>query len=215
MHSNCLIAVLLISGLENRKLPDFIKSAIAADRKNAVDLVTQDGFSIAADSRYVKEIKFHLYRYTKGTLVQSFPVNWPVKLDQSNIELLSSVPSNKHYVVAPKPAGARHLLYIDSFGQIFLENSTENVFHMHPYGAVTFLLANGRVPIDTVLDGYLLRKFDHISPQDRVGRLVFVITDAICCNGFNLMNYDIIGRMNYIKATNWLEQLSAPYQQTI
>ena len=189
----------------HRKLPHHIKTAVASDGMNAEDLVTSDGFSIVPfpGSKYVKNIKFLLNQITKRELVHSFPVNWPDIMNQSNIKLLSAIPS-KHYVVAPKPNGVRYLLYIDSFGQIFLENSAANLFSINQDRLVQLLLSNGQVLIDTVLDGYLVRECDHNLPQENKGsRLVFVITDAIRCNGIKLYNLGIVERMSYIYVSSF------------
>ena len=146
-----------------------------------------DGISLVEDSDFVKQIRGKLGHYTHGP-VDWFPVNWAVSLNQSNINRLASTP----YVVAAKPHHTRrYLLYIDSDGEIFMENQTQNIFHVHSNRSIQFPSSDGRYIKDTVLDGYFVHPVD--------GRLTFVVKDAIRCNGVDLTDRGIIQRMAFIK----------------
>ncbi|EFX64762.1 hypothetical protein DAPPUDRAFT_265827 [Daphnia pulex] len=84
-------------------------------------------------------MQVRLGRFTKGPTDIS-PVMWPVSLSKKNVHLLASKP----YVVGPKPSGPRFLLYIDSSGEIFLENMTQHIFRIDEDHAIKIRLTGDR-----------------------------------------------------------------------
>ena len=141
-----------------------------------------DGISPVTDSILVDKMRHKLESYVKCPKSYFKPGNWPVNLSRENINQLVSNP----YVVAPKPFGTRYLLYIESAGDVFMENIKNNFFQLDAVKIVS-LSSN-----DTVLDGYFARSI-------KENRLTFVIHDAIRCNGVDLTKGDVIERITTVK----------------
>lgn len=112
-----------------------------------------------------------------------FPALWAVHLTMANIHLLES----KSYFVTPKPTGPRFLLYVDSSGQIYLENMTQHFFLVDTNHAIQMVAA------DTVLDGVFTKE------KNSSGKLTFVIRDAVRCSGKDLTRMNVFQRLAYVK----------------
>ena len=121
------------------------------------------------------------------------PVMWPVTMSQTNVRLLASEP----YVVTPKAAGTRFLLYVDSSGQIFMENMTKHIFHVKDDHAVKMISSDSQPIFDTILDGILTR-VKLSNPTETAGRLTFFIQDGIRCNGNDLTQFGILQRIAFV-----------------
>ena len=152
-----------------------------------------DGISVVTDLDLVKQMQHKLGRFSNGP-TDFFPANWAVSLNSTNLNLLRSAP----YVVAPKPDGTRYLFYVDSNGDVYLENQTQNFFRMSEDRAIQLLSSDGRVLKDTVLDGYFVRRICSSGPENQ-GRLTFIIQDAIRCNGKDLTGLGILRRIDFIE----------------
>jgi hypothetical protein len=128
---------------------------------------------------------------------------WPVSLSKKNVHWLASKP----YVVGPKPSGPRFLLYIDSSGDIFLENMTQHIFLVDEDHAIKIETSDGRPITDTVLDGIITReklngadaRCEGNKEDGTTGKLTFVIRDAIRCNGNDLTGLNILERIAFVR----------------
>ncbi len=109
-------------------------------------------------------------------------------------------------MVGPKPAGPRFLLYIDSSGDIFLENMTQHIFRVDEDHAIKIETFEGRPITDTVLDGIITREksVDDASSNGREAtrKLTFVILDAIKCSGNYLTGLNILERIAFVRVSN-------------
>ena len=148
-----------------------------------------DGINIVTDFDLVKEMQAKMKNFTNWRK-DFFPVNWPFSLNKN--------------IVAPKPEGTRYLLYVDSYGDIYLENQTQNFFRVSQDREIQLLLP------DTVLDGYFVHPIAAVSddeaeeeaaahPGENQGRLTFLIQDATRCNGVDLSGLGIVKRIAFIK----------------
>lgn len=146
-----------------------------------------DGVSLVTDYDLIKRMQLELNKCT--SLGGGFlPGNWPVSLSQDNITQLAS----NSYVVAPKPHGSRYFLYVDSVGDVYMENMKQNFFRLDSDRAVKLLSNDGKVLVDTILDGYIVR-------SSTGGRLTFYIHDAIRCFGVDLTTGDVIERIDIVQ----------------
>jgi hypothetical protein len=108
-----------------------------------------------------------------------------------------------------KPSGPRFLLYIDSSGDIFLENMTQHIFRVDEDHAIKIETFDGRPVTDTVLDGIITsEKFNGAdascegNKEEGTNRkLTFLIRDAIRCNGKDLTNYNILKRITFVRVS--------------
>lgn len=57
-----------------------------------------------------------------------------------------------------KPAGPRFLLYIDPAGQIFMENTSQQIFRVDSDHAINIISSDGHPITDTILDGVIARE---------------------------------------------------------
>jgi hypothetical protein len=87
-----------------------------------------EGVSLVTDSQLVREIKIRLGKYVGARIHEHtfFPAMWAVNLSMENIHHLLLNPT----FVTPKPEGPRFLLYVDSSGDIYLENMTQHFFRV-------------------------------------------------------------------------------------
>jgi mRNA capping enzyme, catalytic domain len=120
-----------------------------------------------------------------------FPANWPVSICLDNMQLLE-----QPYIVAPRVAGTRYLLYIDRLGDIYMENSTQQIFQVDERYMVNFPLSGRSALKDTVLDGIFTQK---IRPDDQSSRFGFVVHDSFRCNGVDLAARGIEERLSCIQ----------------
>jgi hypothetical protein len=132
---------------------------------------------------------------------------WPVSLSTKNVQSLASKP----YVVGPKPepkpSGPRFLLYIDSSGDIFLENMTQYIFLVDEDHAMKIETFDGKPITDTVLDGIITREksindASSCNGKETTRKLTFVILDAIRCNGNDLTGLNILERIAFVRVSN-------------
>ena len=121
-----------------------------------------------------------------------FPALWAITSSMENIHQVQSKP---HFMM-PKPSGPRFLLYIDSTGQTYLENMTQHFFLVDTDRAVQFISKDGRATIDTVLDGIFTKEKDS---GNVVGRMTFVICDAVRFNGEDLTKMNVFQRIEFVK----------------
>ncbi|XP_057374511.1 mRNA-capping enzyme-like [Daphnia carinata] len=158
-----------------------------------------EGIHLLTDFDYVRQLQMRLGRFADGP-EDFFPANWPVSLSMENISKLT--PSQ--YVVAPKPTGPRFLLYVDSSGDMFLENMTQHIFRVDEDHAVKMNSFDGRPITDTVLDGVFCKekrnRDDNCSGgEESSEKLTFVIRDAIRCEGLKLTDMGIMERIDFVK----------------
>jgi hypothetical protein len=108
--------------------------------------------------------------------------------------------------VGPKPAGPRFLLYIDSSGDIFLENMTQHIFRVDEDHAIKIETFDGRPITDTVLDGIITREksIDNAScnGKEATRKFTFIILDAIRCSGNDLTGLNILERIAFVRISN-------------
>ena len=147
-----------------------------------------EGIHLVTDFNLVREIQCRLGECAKGP-TDFFPAMWPVTLSTENIRFIAEDP----YDVIAKVSGTRYLLYVDPSGQIFLENMTQHVFRVDQDRAVEIVR-------ETILDGIFTREKVDSSPLT-VGRLTFVIQDAIRFGGVDLTHLNIGRRIGNIKVT--------------
>jgi len=122
--------------------------------------------------------------------VWGFLVNCHFPLSIENIDELNAEP----YIVSPKPEGVRCLLYIDTKGEIFIENKKLNIFQLDRNRAPQLM------PVDTVLDGIVVRKIlRDENNQEAVGKFTFFIIDAIRCKGVDLTQKNIQERISQVQ----------------
>ncbi len=160
------------------------------------------GVHLVNDFDLVREMQLRLGKFAKGP-TDMFPVMWPVALSMKNVHLLVSKP----YVVATKPSGPRFLLYIDSSGDIFLENMTQHIFRVDEDHAIDIQMFDGQPITDTVLDGIITREKCNANDSSCNGKeatrkLTFVILDAIRCNGNDLTDFNILQRIAFVRLSN-------------
>lgn len=146
-----------------------------------------DGISLLENSEFVKELQVKLTHFNHSSF-NFFPANWPVTLDLSNIKRLTTEP----FVMAPKPAGIRYLLYVDHEGEIFMQNITQHIFK------VARDCAPQMTTSDTILDGIVVRKRQS-NNQEIKGNSTFVIMDATRVNGVDLTGKSIQERIAAVK----------------
>ena len=120
-----------------------------------------------------------------------FPAAWAVHLTMENIHQLEL---NPHFVT-PKPEGPRFLLYVDSSGDIYLENMTQHFFRVDSDHAIQMVSADGNTITDTVLDGIFTRE----KKSDGKGKLTFVIRDGIRYGGQDLTKMNVSRRLSFVK----------------
>lgn len=161
-----------------------------------------EGIHLLTDFDQVRELQMRLGSFSRGPQ-NFFPANWPVSLSTENKYMLSSRP----YVVAPKPTGPRFLFYIDSSGEMFLENMTQHIFRVDEDHVIKMESFSGRSVTDTVLDGIFTREKsnrddscnEEQDTEQDTGKLTFVIRDAVRCNGLNLTDMGVVERIGFIK----------------
>ena len=154
-----------------------------------------DGITLVTDFDFVKQMQLKFSLFTNWSK-EFFPVIWPLALNKKNLKHLTW----SSYVVTPKPRGHRYLLYVDSYGDIYLENPTQNFFRVSEDREIQLLSA------DTLLDGYFVHpvaagsddKTEEV-PGENQGRLTFLIQDAIRCDGVDLSGLGIIERIAFIE----------------
>ena len=151
--------------------------------------------SVVTNLGMVNQMQAKLGTYAHGPR-DWFPANRSISLCQENVKHLTSRP----YVVTVQPDGPRCLLYVDSKGQTFMENRARHFYLLDPERGVKFLSSDKRVLVDTVLDGYLVRKLT----QDAGHPLTFVIHDAIRCDGVDLTGLDILERINHVQVYSYI-----------
>nr|CAH0099926.1 unnamed protein product [Daphnia galeata] len=121
---------------------------------------------------------------------------------------ISTFSHREPYDVVPRAYGTCYFLYVDSAGQIYLENMSQHIFRVDDDHSINMVSSNGRPITDTVLDGVFTRAKcpgrgssdeDSEYGNDNNGRLTFLIHDAIRCNGVDLTDLNIRSRMNVIQ----------------
>ena len=126
-----------------------------------------------------------LGRYAKRPL-DFFPVMSSISLSMTRITKLETEP----YVVFPKPIGTRCLMYVNPSGQVFMKNMTQHIFRVDKIKMVS---CDGKPITDTVLDGIMTREKTYAENFPEIkGKVTFVITDAIRCNGVSLIDSNIL-----------------------
>jgi hypothetical protein len=162
------------------------------------------GVHLLTDFDLVRQLHVRLGEFAKGP-TDFFPALWPVTLSNENLNFLASEP----YDVVPRAYGTRYLLYVDSAGQIYLENMSQHIFRVDDDHSINMVSSNGQPITDTVLDGVFTRekcagrgknsdeggKYEN----ENKGRLTFLIHDTIRCNGVDLTDLNIRSRMNVIQ----------------
>ena len=152
---------------------------VDADAKFLQDEMPVDGIQLVMDFDFVKEMQHKLGRFTNGP-TDFFPAISSVLLNQDNRDFLSR---DGPYVVAPNPEGTGYFLYVDSVGDVYLENQTQNFFQMSRDKAIQLLSPDRRALKDTLLDGYFVRRLNNASGDEiaaeNQGRLTFIIQDAV------------------------------------
>jgi len=113
-----------------------------------------------------------------------FAVNLLSQLSIGDIPKLKKKP----YLVSPRPEGVRYLLYIDSTGEMIMENRAQYIFKVAKDGAPRL------IPKDTVLDGVVTRKTVRDGAIQK-GKLTFVIMDSTRVKGINLTDKGIQERI--------------------
>ena len=160
------------------------------------------------DFDLVRQLHVRLGEFAKGP-TDFFPALWPVTLSNENLNFLASEP----YDVVPRAYGTCYFLYVDSAGQIYLENMSQHIFRVDDDHSINMVSSNGRPITDTVLDGVFTRAKcpgrgssdeDSEYGNDNNGRLTFLIHDAIRCNGVDLTDLNIRSRMNVIQV-KWVK----------
>jgi len=160
------------------------------------------------DFDLVRQLHVRLGEFAKGP-TDFFPALWPVTLSNENLSFLASEP----YDVVPRAYGTRYLLYVDSAGQIYLENMSQHIFRVDDDHSINMVSSKGQPITDTVLDGVFTREkcagrgknLGKNSDEggeyenENKGRLTFLIHDAIRCNGVDLTDLNIRSRMNVIQ----------------
>ena len=148
------------------------------------------GVSVLKDDFLVRDIHSRMGQFSRGPS-DFFPANWPVSICLDNMQLLE-----QPYIVAPKVKGPRYLLYIDRLGDIYMENSTQQIFQVDERYTV-HLPSSGRSALkDTVLDGIFTQK---IRPDDQSSRFAFVVHDSFRCNGVDLAARGIEERLGCVQ----------------
>ncbi|KAI9556336.1 hypothetical protein GHT06_018910 [Daphnia sinensis] len=158
-----------------------------------------EGIHLLTDFDQVRQLQVRLGRFAHGP-EDFFPANWPVSLSTENIHKLTF----GSYVVAPKPIGPRFFLYIDSSGEVFLENMTQHIFRVDEDHVVKMNSFDGRPVTDTVLDGDFCKAKRNRDDNCNGGeegqeKLTFVIRDAIRCKGVDLTKMNIVERVGFVK----------------
>ena len=136
-----------------------------------------DGVHLLRKFDLVSQMQVPVDPYIHGPISFFTVMQYGPLTSKNASQLFSSI----KYVMAPKPVGQRYLLYVDSSGQIFLENMTQHVFRVGNDRTVKMLSPDGQPITDTVLDGTLTREKQ--GPDDTGGKLTFVIQDALRCSG--------------------------------
>ena len=152
-----------------------------------------EGVSLVTDSQLVREMQIRLAKYVGARIHEHtfFPAMWAVNLSMENIHQLELQPA----FVTPKPEGPRFLLYVDSSGDIYLENMTQHFFRVDSDHAIQMVSADGNTITDTVLDGIFTRE----KKSDGKGKLTFVIRDGIRYGGQDLTKMNVSRRLSFVK----------------
>ena len=156
-----------------------------------------NGIHLVTDSKLVFRLKNILGDYVIGPK-RFFPAMWPVHLTSRNITKLETQP----YFVIPKPHGTRYLLYVDPYGQIYLENNAQNMFRIDEDHSMKFISSDGQSITDTILDGVITRVTDN---RPDAGRLTFVILDATLCRGVSLRQMNISQRIAFVRVIIYIK----------
>ena len=156
-----------------------------------------DGIHLVTDPILVAQLKNFLGECARGPK-SKFPVMWSVHLTSKNIRKLESQP---HFVI-PKPHGTRYLLYVDPYGQIYLENNAQNMFRIDEDHSMKFISSDGQSITDTILDGVITRVTDN---RPDAGRLTFVILDATLCRGVSLRQMNISQRIAFVRVIIYIK----------
>ena len=160
-----------------------------------------DGVRLLTSLEQVNEIRKLLGRNIKGP-DGLFAAMWPVDMAIDHLQKVLENP----YFVAPRPHGHRFMLYIDTSGQIFMENNSRNVFQLEDECKIRFLSRDGRAITDTVIDGVLTRTKANPTnggniENDNKHKLTFVIIDAARYNGRDLTKLSVTDRMECVKVS--------------
>ena len=152
-----------------------------------------DGVELVMDFDLVKELQRRLGLFAHGP-TNFFAANWPVSLSMDTIQQLKTSP----YVASPKPAGIRYMLYIDADGDMLMENMSQHFFRLNEDRSIYLTVR------DTVLDGIVVHRNVSDSEcttdgSETIGKLTFVIMDAIRCNGVDLTGRNILERIAFVK----------------
>ena len=156
-----------------------------------------NGIHLVTDPKLVFRLKNFLGDYVIGPK-RFFPAMWPVHLTSRNISKLETQP---HFVI-PKPHGTRYLLYVDPYGQIYLENNAQNIFRIDDDHTMKFISSDGQSITDTILDGVITRVTDN---HPYAGRLTFVIMDATLCRGVSLRQMNISQRIAFVRVIIYIK----------
>ena len=156
-----------------------------------------NGIHLVTDPKLVFRLKHFLGDYVVGPK-RFFPAMWPVHLTSRNISKLETQP---HFVI-PKPHGTRYLLYVDPYGQIYLENNAQNMFRIDEDHSMKFISSDGQSITDTILDGVITRVTDN---RPDAGRLTFVIMDATLCRGVSLKQMNIKQRIAFVRVIIYIK----------
>jgi hypothetical protein len=164
---------------------------------NFLDDELVEGVSLVTDSQLVREMQLRLGKYVGARNHEHtiFPAAWAINLTMENIHQLEL---NPHFMVTPKPEGPRFLLYVDSSGQIFLQNMTQHFFRVDSDHAIQLISVDGQTITDTVLDGIVTRAK---KSDGNKGKLTFVIRDGIRCGGQDLTKMNVFQRIAFVKVT--------------
>jgi len=158
-----------------------------------------DGVSAVNDTHLSKSISDQLASFVGSRL---FPVSWSNNMTDKNVEKLKQRP----HVVGVVPKGIKYILYIDRFGDIYLQNHYREMFRVDDDRKVQFPGQDGRLLKDSLFDGVLTELVPmEDSEQKPKKRLVFVILDVTKCNGVDISRRGIIDRMTYLES-NVMEQ---------
>lgn len=115
-----------------------------------------EGIHLVTDIDLVRDIHLRISEATKGP-PNFFPAMCPVNLTMQDLHLIGSN-SQTPYVMTISPAGPRFLLYIDPAGQIFMENTSQQIFRVDSDHAINIISSDGHPITDTILDGVIARE---------------------------------------------------------
>ena len=161
------------------------------------------GIRLLTDSQEVRNARSKLEECAYGSSDFFSPME-PVDMSKSD---LLHIAKGSHWVTV-RLEGHRMILYVNSDGEVLFENvKSRQLFKMEDEHALKFITEGGQMVKETVLEGVIVRlKYNSTTSNEdnkanipATEKLTFLVTDGTKCDGEDLTEMDLYGRLEVIK----------------